>query len=137
MEEANAEWTAVWWVYQCVMCRGETRALVRHGLRTWENMPFKVDSLMDRLISVMCKQGKKLGAEIEELKGKGTREDGNGKWAVMEARWGDEGEMVQEREYGQQASMDAMARFKQFWMNLESREIIGCLGLFRRIDRGD
>ena len=45
--------------------------------------------------------------------------------------------MVQEREYGLQASVDAMARFERYWTNLESGEIIGRLGLFRGIDGGD
>ena len=137
VEEANAEGMAAWRAYQCATCRGETSALVGRGLRTRENMPFRVDGVMERLITVMCEQGKKLGAEIEGLKVGGTSGDGDGEWEEMEGRWRGGGEVVEEREYGLQASVDAMARFERYWTNLESGEIIGRLGLFRGIDGGE
>jgi hypothetical protein len=133
-QEANDEGIAPWRPYQCATCRRATTALVERGVRTRENMPFKVDGVMERLVSLMYEQGRKLGDKIKELREGIETGEGEEEWRAMEGRWGVSGEISREREYGRQASMDAMTRFERYWLNFESEDVIGHLGLFRGIE---
>ena len=75
--------------------------------------------------------------EIEGLMEGMEGEDEGDEWEEMERRWAEGGDMLHERAYGQQASVDAMARFEDYWLNRESREVIRSTELFQGIDEKD
>jgi hypothetical protein len=82
------------------------------------NMPFRAVSVMEQLVYVMRKQGKKLGDEIKELKEGVESGEGEEELGAMEVRWGKGGEIVRARGgYGCQASVVAMTQFEQYWLN--------------------
>ena len=137
IEKTDVMGMAAWEAYLCVTCHREMMALLGKGLRTWENMPFQVDGVTEWLLLSMCERGRVLCREIKGLKMGMEGEDEGDEWEEMDRRWVEGGDMLHERAYGQQASVDMMAWFEDYWLNWESREMIRSTELFQGINEKD